>query len=94
MAVGTLTPDPQRLFQSYVLTNIQHWRDFVTLSTPSPADLDRCRQRIVTAIQFAIDLAEAWFPTAEVISAFSAYMERSGHWHVWHGVLRRAIETA
>jgi tetratricopeptide (TPR) repeat protein len=94
VAVGTLTPDPQRLFRDYVLTNIQYWRDFVTDAQTLPAELDRGRQQIITAIRFAFDLDEAWPHTAALISAVSAYMERSGHWDVWQSVLTRAIETA
>ncbi|MCB0210071.1 MAG: tetratricopeptide repeat protein [Anaerolineae bacterium] len=94
MAVGTVTLDAPDLFRTYVLTNIQYWRDFMSSPETSPAELDQYRQQIITAIHFAIELDEAWPYTVELISAFSEPMERSGHWSVWQDVLTRARQVA
>lgn len=94
MAVGTVTPNPQQLFRRAVLTNVQYWRDLVTDPETSLADLDQGHQRIVIAIRFALNHNKAWPHTVPLISAFSAYMERRGHWDVWQRILTRAIEAA
>ncbi|MCB0196079.1 MAG: tetratricopeptide repeat protein [Anaerolineae bacterium] len=94
MAVGPVTLDAPNLFRTYILTNIQYWHDFITAPETSLADLDQNRQRIITAIDFAIELDEAWPHTAALISDFSTHMERSGHWVVWQRILTRAMRAA
>jgi tetratricopeptide (TPR) repeat protein len=84
---------PQSVFREHILTNLQYWHDYVTGQATEVSRLDRGRNRIVTAILFALDFEEVWPGLAELIETFSSYMERRGHWETWQGVLSRALET-
>ncbi|MEM7028896.1 MAG: tetratricopeptide repeat protein [Chloroflexota bacterium] len=94
MANGHLSSQNPGRFQDYVLTNVQYWRDFVADDATTLADLDQGRQRIVTAIQYALEHEPAWADVAPLISDFTPHMERRGHWDVWHHILTRAIAVA
>lgn len=89
------TPDYTGFFCRRILTNIQYWRDFVANSAADIAALDNEREGIVRAIIFALDLEGlAWSSVRKLIEIFAPYMERRGHWEIWHHVLRRAVQVA
>lgn len=96
MAVATLreTEYYASRFRRYILSNLQFWLDYVLAHKTDVTALDSEWEAIVRAIWFAVAIEEAWSPACKLIVVFSFYMERRGHWEMWHGLLRRAIETA
>lgn len=89
LAGSTSYPD---FFSRRVLLNVQYWCDYVGHKATDISALDAERERIVTAISFALDLTEAGPIVYDLIVAFSPFMERQGYWEIWHQFLNRAIE--
>lgn len=81
-------------FGRRVLLNVQYWRDYVRNKATDVSALDGERERIVTAILFALDLTEAWSIVYDLMVSFSPFMERQGHWEIWNQLLDRAINVA
>ncbi|MBI1878744.1 MAG: tetratricopeptide repeat protein [Chloroflexi bacterium] len=91
----TDTQSRANLFQQGVLLNLDYWQTWLANKTADIAALDRERESIIRAISFALDLGSvAWPQVRGVIIAFSAYMERRGHWDIWNRVLRQAVAMA
>ncbi len=98
MAVITLNDDNSRtqFFHETVLLNLTYWQDWLNeINDTDIKALDDKRTGIVRAILFALDLGEiAWPLIYQLVNAFSPYMERRGHWNIWHRILQRAIDMA
>ncbi|MEM7028897.1 MAG: NB-ARC domain-containing protein [Chloroflexota bacterium] len=94
MAIGHLNNENERRFQDYILANVQYWRDVVADRTTTSTELDQAQQRIVTAIQYALEYQPAWADVAALIANFTPHMERRGYWDMRHHILTRAIAVA
>lgn len=96
MAERGLTPVSHRhdLFCRYVVTNLSYWQAYVAAQATDIAALDRGRERILTAIAYAFNLAETWPTVRSLIETLVAYMERRGYWDAWQAILTKAIEVA
>lgn len=73
---------------------LDHWQTKRNLVTVDVEALDAEKEGILRAIHFGLDYEPSWPVVQELISALTAYMERWGHWSVWHDTLQRAIEVA
>ncbi|MBE7467662.1 MAG: tetratricopeptide repeat protein [Anaerolineales bacterium] len=81
-------------FHRRILLNTQYWCGYVEDKAADTTALEAERERIVKAIAFALDLAEAWSLVYRLIINFSPLMERRGHWEIWNQLLARAIVVA
>lgn len=81
-------------FRQAILANLAYWRRWLTDQTENVAAWDRERRNIVKAIDFGLDVGPAWSSTHALMTAWSPYMERRGHWHEWHHSVRQAITVA
>ena len=70
--------DYAEFFRCRVLDNLRYWQDYVANHASETAAPDSERDRILTAIIYALNLDEAWPRVRELIVAFSSYMERRG----------------
>jgi tetratricopeptide (TPR) repeat protein len=89
------TQSRTKIFQQGVLDNLQYWQDWLEANLTLITAVDYERDNIVRAISFALELEEmTWSSIRNLIEAFSAYMERRGHWEAWNRVLNDAVEAA
>jgi tetratricopeptide (TPR) repeat protein len=88
------TQDYTDFFHSRILVNARYWQDYVARNLAALLALDSERERILTAISFALDMEDAWSVVYKLIVNFSPYMERRGDWGVWNQLLKRAIQAA
>ncbi len=84
--------DYSSFFRHRVVLNLHYWQEYVTDQTSDVVALDQERDRIIKAISFALELDEAWPAVHKLITTFSRYMERRGHWETWHRILTRSTE--
>ncbi|MBN1993747.1 MAG: tetratricopeptide repeat protein [Anaerolineae bacterium] len=98
MAIVSLSDNQRRtqFFQETTLLNLEYWQAWLAqVNSANITVVNLERNSIVRAILFGLDLGQvAWSTTYSLVTTFSTYMERGGHWEVWHGVLRRAIRLA
>lgn len=96
MAVSAVSnrPDFTTLFRRRVLTNLNYWQEFVANHSTDLAVLDSERERIVTAISFALELKGAWPDVYQLINSFSPHIERRGLWKIWNQLLHQALDVA
>jgi hypothetical protein len=98
MAVVSLIDNQRRtqFFREIILLNLEYWQAWLAqVHSADMVAINLERNSIVRAILFGLDLGEvAWPTTYPLVTTFSSYMERSGQWDVWYGVLRRAIKIA
>ncbi|MEW5957846.1 MAG: tetratricopeptide repeat protein [Chloroflexota bacterium] len=96
MAVAPLTSTQNVpfLFQQRVLLNVRYWQRFVTAKKGDVAGLDCERERIVTAIAFGLDQAEARGEALALLKDYSPHLEWRGFWEDWGRLLNRASESA
>ncbi|MFK7802378.1 MAG: tetratricopeptide repeat protein [Anaerolineae bacterium] len=73
---------------------LDHWQTKRNIVTVDVEALDAEKEGILRAISFGLDFEPSWPVVKELISALTAYMERWGHWSVWHQTLNRAIGVA
>lgn len=91
----TDTQSRHSIFRKGVIVNLDFWSTWVQKNQADIVALDREHSNIVRALLFALDIGQdAWANCHPLITDFSYYMERRGHWEVWLDILRRAIETA
>ena len=81
-------------FREALIRNVDYWGQWLSIHGREPASLDRERGAILRAFDFALDEPDAWPSVHAMIEAFTAYMERRGHWAEWTQVLERAIAAA
>ena len=85
-------------FQQHVLNSLSFWAEHPAIREIDVPMLDRKRESILKTISTGLDMGmhedEAWSSLGPLMIAFASYMERRGHWEVWHSLLQRAIETA
>lgn len=94
---GILLTDTQsraNFFHQTVLNNLHYWRTWLDAKITDVIALDEERNGIVKAISFALKVEEAWPLVFELVATLSPFMERRGHWEMWHWVLNQALETA
>jgi tetratricopeptide (TPR) repeat protein len=98
VAIYSLSDDQRRtqFFQETTLLNLEYWQAWLAqVKSTDIAAINLERNGIVRAILFGLDLGQAvWSTTYSLVTTFSTYMERGGHWDVWYGVLRRATKMA
>ena len=101
MAVRSDLPLPQNATQSYVnyfqqriLRVVGHWRDHEAVQQLEVSYLDREQEAILKAISLGLDFAPAWPLVKTLITTFTPYMERRGHWDAWWAILQRALIVA
>jgi tetratricopeptide (TPR) repeat protein len=98
MAVVSLVDNQSRVqfFQDTISINLDYWLDWLGQMADTDTEVvNHERDGIIRAILFALDLGEVVWPTThQLVTNFSPYMERRGHWDVWRRVLHRAIKTA
>jgi tetratricopeptide (TPR) repeat protein len=82
------------LFQQRVLLNVRYWQRYVTDKQGDVAAQDRERERIVKAISFGLDQAEARAEAQTLLRGYSPHLERRGFWEDWDRLLNRAIDAA
>ncbi|MEM7028875.1 MAG: tetratricopeptide repeat protein [Chloroflexota bacterium] len=83
-----------QLFQDQLLQTLQHWLDSDTLKNIDVPVLDQYRVSLLQLIVFGLDSASAWPYIRDFCIAFAPYMERRGHWEIWHRRLQQAIQAA
>ena len=96
MAILSLSDTQSRtdFLRRRAVANLQFWLDYVTANTTEPAALDRERETVIKAISLGFNVESAWPLVEELVVSFSRYMERSGHWEAWNGIVRQALEVA
>jgi tetratricopeptide (TPR) repeat protein len=83
-----------RLFQNYIVRNLQYWQGYLTTHGLNHDYLDQERERIISAINYGLDSAENWPTTYLLITKLAPYMERRGYWDTWNKVLNEALQVA
>lgn len=98
MASVCLT-DPQRrteFFHETILVNLTYWLDWLDKVKDSdllPSNYER--NAVIRAVSYALNLGErAWPLTYPLITTFSPYIERAGHWEIWGKVITQALNVA
>ncbi|MFK7804902.1 MAG: BTAD domain-containing putative transcriptional regulator [Anaerolineae bacterium] len=86
-------PEGER-FEERLTVVLNHWQTERKVITIDVEELDAEKEGILKAIHFGLDFEPSWPLVKELISALTGYMERRGHWAVWHDTLVRAIEVA
>jgi len=81
-------------FRHYVMTRLHHWRDHPALQSIDIPILDGEQDHILKAITLGLDVDEAWEVVRDLAMLFAPYMERRGHWEMWHLLLVRTIAAA
>ncbi|MCB0213077.1 MAG: tetratricopeptide repeat protein [Anaerolineae bacterium] len=98
MASICLTDQHRRteFFHETILINLSYWLNW--LDDVKDADFiasSHERNGIIRAISYALNLGEkAWPLACQLITTFSPYIERSGHWEIWSKVVTQAIAVA
>ncbi|MCB0170846.1 MAG: tetratricopeptide repeat protein [Anaerolineae bacterium] len=98
MAVICLTDQQRRtdFFHETILINLTYWLDWLTEAKETehfPSDYER--NAIIRAISYGLDLGQpAWPSTYQLITTFSPYIERAGHWEIWGKVAGQAHTIA
>lgn len=93
-ALDSPTSNYADIFRRRILQNAHYWRDFLNDHGEDMAALDGERDGIVQALGYALNVAEAWPPTYEVMTQFSPYLERRGTWEGWNPLLEQAARHA
>ncbi|MCB0062836.1 MAG: hypothetical protein KDE19_11995, partial [Caldilineaceae bacterium] len=83
-----------RFFQQRIVRMITHWRDHDAMQQLEVTVLDREREGILKAITLGLEFGPAWPLVRSLITSFTPYMERRGHWETWQRVLLSAIGVA
>lgn len=86
------------LFRQHIRNSLRFWLNNAVLHKVDVAFLDRKRESILKTIsiglEVGINVADTWSLVRPLIIAFASYMERPGHWEVWHSLLQRAMIVA
>jgi len=88
------TQSRQSFFQQAITRMATHWSESQAVQDLQVTVLDKERETILKAITLALDVKPAWGITKNLITTFTPYMERRGHWDVWQDVLTNAINKA
>lgn len=80
-------------FCQSIILNLSYWQTFLTKNDDFGA-WDWERPRILRAISFGLDLADAWQMTYELIVAYSSHVEKRGLSEQWNGILLQAVDSA
>ncbi|MEM7799042.1 MAG: BTAD domain-containing putative transcriptional regulator [Chloroflexota bacterium] len=81
-------------FEERLEVVLDHWqKEHKTIIIDVKA-LDQEKEGILKAVHFGLDLDPSWPVVKQLISSLTSYMERWGHWVVWHDTLVRAIDVA
>jgi DNA-binding SARP family transcriptional activator/tetratricopeptide (TPR) repeat protein len=81
-------------FEERLVVVLDHWQTERKVVSIDVKELDAEKEGILKAIHFGLDFDPSWPVVKELISALTSYMERWGHWAVWHATLNRAIGVA
>lgn len=82
------------LFWQAAVKNINYWRDYIAGHQADNAALQQERRQIINALDYALELPEAWPAVRTVVESFSPYMERWGYWSQWQKILHSAAQMA
>ncbi|MEZ4658980.1 MAG: tetratricopeptide repeat protein [Caldilineaceae bacterium] len=88
------TADEAKFFLQRVLHMVEQWRQDPAVQTIEVQKLDREHEGIVKAISLGLEFPAAWMVVKRLITTFTPYMERRGHWESWRGILLRAMAAA
>ena len=81
-------------FFQRVLTMVERWEADEAVQKLEIEVLDQEYEAILKAISFGLEMSHVWPVVKKLIIALTSYMERRGHWAVWHSMLERAIGVA
>ena len=81
-------------FMQRVLYMVAQWNADEAVSDINVETLDEEYESIVKAISLGLELDSGWDLVKQLILAFTPFMERRGHWPIWHGILERSICNA
>ena len=84
----------QSFFQDAIERMANYWNDCKAVKTVKVSFLDGERETILKAITLAMDVTPIWPIVKNLMITFTPYMERRGHWDVWHNILSKAIDKA
>ena len=84
----------QNFFQNAITRMANYWNNSEAVKAIQVSTLDKERETILKAITLAMDVSATWPVTKNLIVTFTPYMERRGHWEVWHDLLITAIDKA
>lgn len=91
---GLQSTQEATFFIERVLQMVEQWREAEAVQEVDVAILDHEYQSVLKAISLGLELPQGWSTVKPLIIAFTPFMERRGHWHEWHSILERAIDTA
>lgn len=74
--------------------NLTHWIRYVQQHQADVSALDTEREQILAAILYGFRGRDVWLLVYQLITEFTAYMERRGHWDSWQRILEQAIRTS
>lgn len=83
-----------RFFLQRVLTLIERWEADEAVQGIEIEYLDQEHEAILKALSFGLETSQAWPVVKKLIIALTSYMERRGHWAIWHAMLERALGAA
>ncbi|MFN2161828.1 MAG: tetratricopeptide repeat protein [Candidatus Promineifilaceae bacterium] len=79
-------------FVRSVAANLTFWRDKIAESEdPTVHELIPETQNIYRAIEFGLALDETWCQAAELIAALEPFIEPSGAWRSWQGLIQESM---
>ena len=88
------TRSRQDYFQHAINRMVSYWNENEAIKNVQVDILDKERETILKAITLALDTNGAWSASKNLITTFTPYMERRGHWEAWHTLLHKAIEKS
>jgi tetratricopeptide (TPR) repeat protein len=81
-------------FRRGVVANVRYWQGWLKDNPSNVIATDQERDSILKAIDFGLNLENAWVSVRDLILAFTPYMEQRGYWGIWSETLHRAIHIA
>ncbi|MCB9138491.1 MAG: tetratricopeptide repeat protein [Caldilineaceae bacterium] len=81
-------------FRYAIQLNGDYWLQWLTDHSADVSAVDKEREGIVKAIDFALDEPAAWASATDLIHAFTIYMESHGYWIEWQQILEKGLRAA